>query len=208
LQDDLRSINVEISAFIACLQALPTNNTTAASCLESSLLALRDRKPSIMALFSSNELNGASQVYGNIISLLGRAFVFRPEVQLFVLFLFVTASIGVGALLLTAPSNKPGQQSQDGSAAAFHDQEDGTDPSVGRRLPPYYAPPITLEAFLKAAKDGADLPFIHGRDKTAEKLGISLAEAKRLVGRLLANGMIAFEGKQLKLVSDVVIGTQ
>ena len=66
-------------------------------------------------------------------------------------------------------------------------------------LSPSYAPPITPEDFLEAAKDGADLPFLHGRDKTAEKLGISYAEAKRLVGRLTKDGRVVVEGKRLRL---------
>jgi hypothetical protein len=76
----------------------------------------------------------------------------------------------------------------------------GAGSSVGRRLLPSYTPHITPEAFLEATKNEADLPIIHGRDTTAGKRGISSAEAKQLVGRLLADGRIIVEGKRLRLV--------
>lgn len=206
-QDELRSIDTEISALVARLQALPPDYTTAASRLESSLAALRDRKQSLIASLSPNEVGGASQLYGNMIALLGRAFGFRPEALLLVLLLFVSASIEVGALLLTAPEKALRRPSQDRDASILPDQAKDEGSSVGRRLPPSYASPITPEAFLEAAKDGADLPFIHGRDKTAEKLGISSAEAKRLVGRLLADRRIVVEGKRLRLISEQIAST-
>ena len=58
---------------------------------------------------------------------------------------------------------------------------------------------MTPEDFLEAAKDGADLPYLHGRDKTAKRLGISYAEAKRLVGMLIKDGRVVVEGKRLCL---------
>jgi hypothetical protein len=58
---------------------------------------------------------------------------------------------------------------------------------------------MTPETFLKAAKEGADLPFLHGRDTTAKKLGISYAEAKRLVVKLIEDGRVVVEGKRLRL---------
>lgn len=59
---------------------------------------------------------------------------------------------------------------------------------------------MTPEDFLEAAKEGSDLPYLHGRDKTAEKLGISYAEAKRLVGKLIEDGRVVVEGKRLRLI--------
>ena len=171
--DELRSIDGEISALVARLQALPTDYTTAASRLEASLAALRDRKQAILASLSINDIGGASQVYGSMIALLGRTLGFRPEALLLVLLLFVAAAIEMGALLLTAPGKALGLPNQDRGTSAFPEQMEGMGSNVGRRLSPSYAPPITPEAFLEAAKEGADLPFIHGRDKTAEKLGIA-----------------------------------
>jgi ribosomal protein L27 len=48
--------------------------------------------------------------------------------------------------------------------------------------------------------EGADLPFLHGRDKTAERLGVTYADGKRLVGQLIKEGKIVVEGKRLRLV--------
>jgi len=39
-----------------------------------------------------------------------------------------------------------------------------------------------------------------GFNMALEKIGISSAEAKRLVGRLIADGRIGVEGKRLRLV--------
>lgn len=201
-QDELHSIDGEISTLVARLQALPVDYTTASSRLESSLASLRDRKQSILASLSANEAGGASQGDRSMIVLLGRTLGLHPDVLLLVLLLFVSASIEVGVLLLTAPHQETVRRPRrsGGSSAAF-DQVEDTDFSAGSGLPQSYAPPITPEAFLEAAKEGADLPFLHGRDKTAEKLGISSAEAKRIVGRLIADGRIVVEGKRLRLAS-------
>lgn len=209
-QDELRSIDGEISALIARLQALPTDYTTAASRLESSLADLRDRKQSILATLSADEVGGSSHGYGSMIVLLGRALGLRPEILLLVLLLFVSASIEVGALLLTAPTFEAGKRPrQVGETSSANDGEG--DRSFGVRPHPAqsYGSPITPELFLEAAKVGADLPYIHGRDKTAEKLGISSAEAKRLVGRLISDRRIVAEGKRLRLINpaDTTIST-
>ena len=86
----------------------------------------------------------------------------------------------------------------------------GTSLDASPLLSPSYTPPIAPEDFLEAAKDGANLPFLHGRDTTAEKLGISYAEAKRLVGKLIEDGRVVVEGKRLRLarVNDRTVPTQ
>jgi len=202
-QEELRSIDDEISALVARLHALPTDYTTAASRLESSLAVLRDRKQSILASLSVTELGSISQDYGSMIVLLGRTLGLRPEVLLLVLLLFVSTSIEVGALLLTAPVKVALRQHLTRDASVVSDEKQGTDSYLGRRLPQSYGHSVTPDVFLEAAKDGANLPFIHGRDKTAEKLGLSSAEAKRLVGQLIAEGRIVAEGKRLRLCSDI-----
>ncbi len=199
-QQELRSIDGEIAALVARLHALPPDYTTAASRLESSLGVLRDRKQSILAALSADEVGGASQDYGSMIVLLGRTLGLNPEVLLLVLLLFVSASIEIGALLLTAPGLEMGRCPRHAKAtSAAIDREEDTAFGARRGLDPSYVPPISPDAFLEAAMDGADLPNIHGRDKTAEKLGISSAEAKRLVGRLIKEGRISVKGKRLQL---------
>jgi hypothetical protein len=199
-QDELRSINGEITTLVTRLQALPPDYTTAASRLELSLSVLRDRKQSILASLSDDVVGGVSQGYGSIILLLGRVLGFRPETLLLVLLLFVSASIEVGALLLTVPEHEDGCIAQKAIKPPIDSTTIGdTSSRADACLRPSYAPPITPEDFLEAAKDDADLPFLHGRDTTAEKLGISSAEAKRLVGRLIEDGRVVVEGKRLRL---------
>ena len=105
-EGELASIDTEISALVSRLKALPTDYTTAAARTESSLAALRDRKQGILdSLATEDEPVGASHVDGNMIALLGRTIGLRPEILLLVLLLFVSASIEVGALLLTVPDH-------------------------------------------------------------------------------------------------------
>ena len=115
---ELRSIDAEISAMVSRLKALPTDYTTAAARTESSLAALRDRKQGILdSLATGDEPVGVSHVNGSIIALLGRTIGLRPEVLLLVLLLFVSASIEVGALLLTIPDHEGPEQSTEGRRA-------------------------------------------------------------------------------------------
>jgi len=46
---------------------------------------------------------------------------------------------------------------------------------------------------------GPTFPVLHGRDKTAVKLGISYADAKRLVRKLIEDGRVVVEGERLRL---------
>jgi hypothetical protein len=195
---ELASIDTEISTLIARINSLPPDYMTATSKAESYLSSLRDRKEALITVIEKNEgLIEASHEGGNMVPLLGRAFGIRPDTLLLVLLLFVSASIEVGALLLTMPDYGPR------NALARHPRH--ADLVGGISTPNPIIPPasdrlpVTPEAFLEAATEGADLPFIHGRDTTAKKLGISSADAKRLVGRLIADGRIVVEGKRLRL---------
>ena len=198
---ELRSIDAEISAMVSRLKALPTDYTTAAARTESSLAALRDRKQGILdSLATGDEPVGVSHVNGSIIALLGRTIGLHPEVLLLVLLLFVSASIEVGALLLTIPDREgPGRAQKVAEPSVDSPPIEDTSFDSAPILSPSYTSPMTPEDFLEAARDGADLPYLHGRDKTAEKLGISYAEAKRLVGMLIKDGRVVVEGKRLCL---------
>jgi hypothetical protein len=149
---------------------------------------------------TANESVGASHVNGSIIALLGRTIGLRPAVLLLVLLLFVSASIEVGALLLTVPDHVAQKTVRKATRlSAKSDPTGDTSFEANLLLSPSYASPMTPEDFLEAATEGSDLPYLHGRDKTAEKLGISYAEAKRLVGKLIEDGRIVVEGKRLRL---------
>ena len=124
-------------------------------------MPLSDRKQGILdSLATGDEPVGVSHVNGSIIALLGRTIGLRPEVLLLVLLLFVSASIEVGALLLTVSDHK----AQETVRKAIEPSTE-SDPIVDTSfeasplLSPSYAPPIAPEDFLEAAKDGADLHF-------------------------------------------------
>jgi hypothetical protein len=135
-----------------------------------------------------------------MVAILGRTLGLRPEVLLLVLLLFVSVSIEVGALLLTIPDHETQETVRKVIKSSTESDPIGdTSFESSSLLSPSYAPPITPEDFLEAAKDGADLPFLHGRDTTAEKLGISYAEAKRVVRKLIDDGRVIVEGKRLRL---------
>jgi len=199
-EGELASIDSEIEALVSRLKVLPPDFTTATAQTESSLVALRDRKQGILGSLATEEPIGASHSDGNMVALLGRTLGLRPEILLLVLLLFVSASIEVGALLLTIPDHEAGScegKTIEPSAESPLIEDPSLDASS--RILPSYGPPITPEVFLEAAKEGSDLPFLHGRDTTAEKLGISYAEAKRLVGKLIEDRMVVVEGKRLRL---------
>jgi len=195
---ELASIDTEISTLVARIKSLPPDYTTATIKTESYLSSLRDRKQGLITATEKDEdMVGASHEDGNMAVLLGRAFGIRPDTLLLVLLLLVSAAIEVGALLLTMPKHGPRNALTRSSRHA--DLVGGVSIANPIVLPASHMPPVTPEAFLEAATEGADLPFLHGRDRTAEKLGISSAEAKRLVGRLIADGRIVVEGKRLRL---------
>ena len=198
---ELASIDTEISALVSRLKVIPPDYTTATARTESSLAALRDRKQGILdSLATGGEPEGVSHVNGSMIALLSRTIGLRPEVLLLVLLLFVSASIEVGALLLTVP-DREGLDRVQKAVEPSADSPPIEDSSVNASpiLSPSYAPPITPEDFLEAATEGSDLPYLHGRDKTAEKLGISYAEAKRLIAKLIEDGRVVVDGKRLRL---------
>jgi hypothetical protein len=65
---------------------------------------------------------------------------------------------------------------------------------------------VSPQRFLEAAKEGAPLPVLHGRDTTARKLGISSYEAKKLIAILKDSGTIIAMGKRLVLCGPYPFG--
>jgi len=195
---ELASIDTEISTLVARIKSLPPDFTTATIKTESYLSSLRDRKQALIAAIEKDDdMVGAAHEGGNMVGLLGRTLGLRPDTLLLVLLLLVSASIEVGALLLTVPDHGPWNAL---TRPSHHADLAGGVSTPNPIVPPAtHRLPITPEVFLEAATEGADFPFLHGRDKTAEKLGISSAEAKRLVGRLIADRRIVVEGKRLRL---------
>jgi len=109
---ELASIDSEISVLVSRLKALPPDYTTAMARTESSLVALRDRKQGILESLATGNAVGASYDDGIMVALLGRKLGLEPAILLLVLLLFVSASIEVGALLLTIPTDESGTITQ------------------------------------------------------------------------------------------------
>jgi hypothetical protein len=202
---ELKSIDSEIETLLLRIRTLPPDYSTATARLETSLTSLRDRKAALIASISEAEkASGDSHDSGSMVGLLGKVLGLREDLLLLVLLvllLFVSAAIEVGALILTAPERGSRQEEQILYYSEERQSAGRLSKQRGRRNAIASASPVTPEAFLEAAMEGAKLPYIHGRDRTAEKLGISYAEAKRLVGKLIADGKIVADGKRLRIIN-------
>jgi hypothetical protein len=187
------TIDREIEVNLDRLGKLPPEYTTAATKLSGSMVALRERRITIEKELTALE-GQALLVYDdqNLFVLIGKALNVEPEVILFVLLLFVSLCIEAGALILTGPD----------SAAGRIDGSKGIQERDGPQRPISYRGPIGPMDFLEAAREGADLPYLHGRDVTAHMLGISSYRAKVLVRELIIRGDVAVEGKRLKLTEE------
>lgn len=201
-ESELTSIDTEIATLVDRIRSLPPDYTTATLKTESYLSALRDRRQALVSSIARNdEAVGASHQDGSMVALLGRTLGIRPDLLILILLLFVSAAIEVGALLLTVPDqgvSETGEASRSRPVStAIAANASASRPNLPKAS---YGDPITPDAFLKAAMEGADLPFLNGRDRTAERLGITYADAKRLVGKLIEDGKIVVEGKRLRLI--------
>jgi hypothetical protein len=189
------TIDREIALSLDRFEKLPPEYTTAATRLSGTLVVLRDRRATIEGKLTVLESQARlSYDEENLFVLMGRALGLAPEMVLLVLLLFLSASIEAGALVLTAPLNRR-------EARCPEDKGRGQINVPGNRTS--QAHPIGKEEFLKAASEGADLPYLHGRDATARRLGISSYEAKRFVRALCAEGRIIAEGKRLRLTDKM-----
>lgn len=200
---ELTSIDAEITTLVDRIRSLPADYPTATAKSESILSSLRDRREALVVSLAGDEASiGASHGDGSMIVLLGRTLGIRSDVLLLVLLLFVAASIEVGALVLTSPDYAQRQPIEEPTPPSLQPGSVASASLANPTLPrASYTPPITPDAFLAAAMEGADLPFLHGRDKTAQRLGVTYADGKRLVGQLIKEGKIVVEGKRLRLVN-------
>lgn len=196
LQSELKSIDTEVEILLRRQDSLPPDFTTASNHLNNAIKDLRDRRSSVLSELSRLEESAEPEASSrDMIYLLSKAINKPQEAVLFVLLIIVAVVIELGAMLLTSPETKKRQNlsPSDPSPSDFMSKA-----QVGLPWPSYRAP-IDAETFLRTAIDGADLPYLHGRDKTAEKMGISYADAKRIVTYLMRQGRITVEGKRLRL---------
>jgi hypothetical protein len=206
---ELQSLDSEIASLVDRLGKLPSDYVTASTKLTIELQSLRDRRKGVYVEIDQMEASTGTSPEGiGMVALLAEAAGLKPQALLLILLLVVSGTIEAGALILTANSTATHLVSEKASGASEPPRPSGI-PSTDRgRFPwPSYAPPIATkqapsvspEDFLRASIEGADLPYLRGRDKTAEMLGISCADAKRAVRYLIEKGEIIVEGKRLRL---------
>jgi len=191
MQHERDSIDEEIAITIDRLRKLPPDYTTAATNLTSSLNVLRNRRTIVQNTIADYEVAGKRTLNeANIFVLISHVIGIAPENVLLIILLFLSACVEAGALLFNGNE----------SSISFE--------SKNRLRPMSYRQPIDPTIFLEAAREGADLPFLHGRDVTAEKLGISSYQAKIIVRQLVESGLVVVEGKRLKLAKSTDFETK
>jgi hypothetical protein len=199
-QDELKSIDTEIDILSERLHETPIEYVNTARGLSESISDLRDLRNGIIEGLqgianSKMEISNNSSMFYLIAKTIGQP----KERVLLVLLLFLAVCIEVGALVLTTHS----KNAYNGAIKAIPSnitQDEGRTPSTMSYQRPIET--VTPDLFLNAALDGSDYPFLHGRDKTALKLGISYFDAKRLVKELIGQGRIGVEGKRLKVLDS------
>jgi hypothetical protein len=203
---EIASLDHEIALLVERVSMLPPDYISATAFLTKELSALRERRGALLASMSKMETSvGASQDDMGMVGHIAGVFGLPPSALLLFLLLMVSGSIEAGALVLTARA-EDGKDPENQAIEALSESKTGeTPPCPDSPLPmASYSSPIAPETFLRAAMEGADLPYLNGRDKTARKFnGLSFAEAKRLVAMLIRDGKIVVEGKRLKLSSPI-----
>ena len=204
LKSEISSIDSEIGILLNRLKDMPVDYPTASARITDSLSSLRDRREDVLSSIASLEATvGTSSINVGMMTLLGRTIGVRPETLMLILLLFLSGCIEAGALNLTAPDSRRDASSRFAVDASKSQRTEEITPNRDRTvLQPSYPPPITSEQFLEAAKRKANLPYLNGRDRTAEALGISYAEAKRHIARLMQDGKVVAEGKRLRLATS------
>jgi hypothetical protein len=192
-ETELGFLDAEISTTTERLKNLPADYPTAAKNLTSTIAGLHQKRDQAVNEMTALEA-GASINYdpSNLFVLVGKTIGVKPEILMFIVLMFLAVAIELGALILASPP-KPRKGLIERSEEV---QSDCAKKDV-LRCPT--ACPIGPKEFLQAMIDGSDLPYLHGRDKIAQKLGVRPYNAKLLVKRLAKEGLIETDGKRLKL---------
>jgi hypothetical protein len=186
--EELSQINREITLIIDRLSRFPSNYYTASTKASESLVGLHNRKALLVESISNNTLETKQSLETNYKTL-------------FIILMFLTYSLlGILCLWFT---NCIIVEKEKQLYNAISNHKLNITSTLPQKIAPmaYYEAPIDSQRFLDAAKYGSDLPFLHGRDKTAKMLGITCADGKRMVARLIDTGLIEVCGKRLKLKS-------
>jgi hypothetical protein len=199
---ELRSIDSQITCSVARLESLPPEYVSASVKLAASISALRDRRQVLSdALVNMEKVTQDTNAASDMVALLAKMIGIPAPTLLLFLLLLISGCIEAGALILCLPET----EITDVSKTAINESnrlssKEITKSDESASSHPSYQLPITPDEFLLAAKEGSDLPYIAGRDRTAQKLGLPAGQAKRIVRELIRSGKIIPEGKRLRLV--------
>ncbi len=167
---EIRSLDQQVDTLLNRLSQMPADFVTAGKELTAELDRLRAERSQLV---SSLGQIAAVPEHPTMFDLLARAFGLPTETLLLALLVFLSVNLEAAAVVLS-----------------------GHGRPIGQNPTEYF---VSSQTFLEAAKDGAALPILHGRDVTAKKLGISYYHGKRLVRELTRSGIIRVVGKRLVL---------
>jgi len=198
---ELDSLDAEIKVAVARMAALPPDYVTASAKMSASIQVLRDRRQVVATDMGSMEKTaGHGSTATDMVGLLAQTFGIQAPTLLLVLLLVISLSIEGAALILSLPEKTPKAPQEKAVEPAPSDLVRETPtitiPTVSQ---PSYGRPMGPDDFLSAMQADAELPYLCGRDRTAQKLGIPAGQAKRFVNELMRSGRIVAEGKRLKL---------
>lgn len=199
---EVHSLDSQITGSVARLENLPPDFVTASAKLSDSINALRDRRQVLLdELVEMEKTTQQGSSASDMVALIAQTIGIPAPSLLLILLLLISGCIEAGALILCLPES----QKTDESKKAVNESKELstkeiTTSNISTSSYPSYRHPITPEEFLLAAKEGSDLPYIAGRDRTAQKLGLPAGQAKRIVRELIRSGKIVPEGKRLRLV--------
>jgi hypothetical protein len=199
---EVHSLDCQIKSSVSRLDNLPPDYVTASVKLSDSISALRDRRQVLLdELVEMEKTTQQGSSASDMVALIAQTIGIPAPTLLLVLLLLISGCIEAGALILCLPETEMANASKKAineSNQLSSKEITKSDDSASSH--PSYQLPITPDEFLLAAKEGSDLPYIAGRDRTAQKLGLPAGQAKRIVRELIRSGKIVPEGKRLRLV--------
>jgi hypothetical protein len=191
-QGQIASIDRQIEALVAKLEAMPPEYATASRQLSTEIQSLRRSRQSLdTELIGLTKTPQTSAAGTGMFDLLGTTLHLPRDSIMLAILLFLAINLEVAALVLAGKYPGPAT----GPTRPINVSQPVT--PVTTNGPPF--PAVSLSEFLIVAADGSDLPFLHGRETTARKLGLGSYRAKKAVRQLQAKGIIKPQGKRLFL---------
>ena len=191
-QRQIASVDRQIEALVSKLEAMPPEFATASRQLSTEIQNLRQSRQSLDGeLHGLTKSSQPSESSSGMFDLIGVTLQIPRDTVMLIVLLFLAVNLEVAALVLAGkypgPVPIPPRPIRVSQPVA-------TVPTNGLTLPV-----LSLSEFLITAAEGSDLPFLHGRETTARKLGLGSYRAKKAVRQLQAKGIIKPQGKRLSL---------